>query len=106
MKRDKFDSKTEEDSLLLDVECESRYENVNPGTLTVEGFGMECWDYEEHHSDKERDNTVFVDARDLPGIPAKKLLRRIHELQRGGDKFGWNRDKEVADMKELFGITG
>ena len=41
----------------------------------------------------------------LPGIPAKKLLRRIEELQRGDVEFGWAPEQEEADLKEFFGAS-
>jgi hypothetical protein len=78
---------------------------VNPGTVTVEGFGMESWDYEENFG-KKRENTIFVNCAKLPGVPAKKLLRRLDELRHGGQKFGWAPEQEEADLKEFFGDMG
>lgn len=66
---------------------------------------MECWDYEETLG-KPRDNTITVSYADLPNVPAKKLLRRLDELRRGGHKFGWNPDQEEADLKEFVGDMG
>ena len=75
---------------------------MNPGTVTVEGFGMECWSYELSFG-KPRESTVFVSYAELPSIPAKKLLRRVDELSRGIRKFGWDPKQEEADLKEFFG---
>jgi hypothetical protein len=75
---------------------------VNPGTVTVEGFGRECWDYELNVG-KKREETILVSYADLPNVPAKKLLRRIDELRCGTSKFGWNPEQEEADLKEFFG---
>ncbi|KAF8626728.1 hypothetical protein AX17_006494 [Amanita inopinata Kibby_2008] len=96
---------TDESHILFDVESNPKYENVNPGTITVEGLGIECWDYEEKFG-KERKNTIFISYADLPKVPAKKLLRRIDELRRGVNKFGWNPDQEEADLKAFFGNIG
>jgi hypothetical protein len=91
-----------EDYVLFDVESDPKYENVNPGTVTVEGFGRECWDYEQNFG-KKRKETIFVAYPHLPNVTAKKLLRRIDELRRGTSKFGWNPKQEEADLKEFFG---
>lgn len=93
-----------EEGLLFDVKSYPKYENVNPGTVTVEGFGLEAWDFEETHHPREQ--TVLVNVSDPGNIPAKKLLRKIDELQRGPAKFGWNPERELADLKEFTGDMG
>ena len=98
-------SHTDEDYVYFDIEGNSTYENENPGTVTVEGFGMECWDYEENYG-KKRERTIFVSYAKLPNVPARKLLRRIDELRRGEHKFGWNPEQEEADLQEFFGNMG
>lgn len=95
---------TDEDYVLLNVESEPRYENERPGTVTVEGFGFECWDYESLHG-KNRSQTIMVSTADLPSVPAGKLLRRINELQHNQHKFGWHTEEEKADLEEFFGNT-
>jgi hypothetical protein len=104
-RRERYSQDTEEDSVLLDVESHKKYENENPGTITVEGFGLECWDYELNFG-KKRDDTIFVSYSKLPPVPAKKLLRRLDELQNKSQKFGWNPEHEEADLKEFFGTMG
>lgn len=95
-----------EDHILFDVESMPLYENENPGTVTVEGFGMECWDYEEKYG-KDRSSTVFVSRAKLPHVPAEKLLRRVDELKRvEGSSLGWGPEKERADLEEFFGTLG
>jgi hypothetical protein len=66
---------------------------------------MECWDYEDIFG-KPRGKTIFVSGAKLPNVPAKKLLRRIDELRRGGGKFGWNPQQEQSDLEEFFGNMG
>ena len=89
---------TEEDYILLDVESSERYESIHLGTVTVEGFGLECWDYEEKFG-KPRGNTIFANQSEMPSLPAKKLLRRLDELRRGGGKFGWNPTQDEVDVR-------
>ena len=88
---------------MFDLESYPSYENENPGTVTAEGFGLECWQHEEVHGKRRGAETVFVSCEDPPDIPASKLLRRAEELRRGGEKFGWNPEKEDAELEELFG---
>ena len=90
--------------MIFDVESYPKYENVNPGTITVDGFGLEAWDFEE--SMNTRPSTVVIDVSDPPDIPARKLLRRIDEMQRHMEKLGWNPEREVADLKEFTGNMG
>ncbi|KAF3191132.1 hypothetical protein TWF788_007314 [Orbilia oligospora] len=76
----KYSIDTDEDGVLFDVESNPNYEHVYPGTCTIEGFGMEAWDYELAFG-RPRDNTVFVSYATLPDVSAKQLIRRIDELQ-------------------------
>ena len=92
-------------SNILDVESSDRYESIHPGTVTVEGFGLECWDYEEEFGEP-REDPVFVNYSDIPNLSVKKLLRRIDELRRGVGKFGQNPTKDEADIREFTGNMG
>ena len=94
-----------EDDIPFDVESLARYESIHLGTVTVEGFGMECWFYEEIFG-KPRVKTMFVNAADMPGLPAGKLLRRVDELRRGVGKFGWNPTWDDAGLREFTGAMG
>lgn len=95
---------TEDDNVLFSVESNSEYENVNAGTVTVKGFALDAWDYEDTHYPRE--STVLVNASDPGSIDAKKLLRRIDELQKGPNKLGWNRERDLMDMREFTGDMG
>lgn len=88
--------------MLFDLESTPFYENVNPGTVTAEGFGLDCWGYEELHG-KMRTTTVLVSRDELPGVPAQKLLRRVDELRRGDGKMDCDPEKEDDDLEEFFG---
>jgi hypothetical protein len=72
--------------------------------VTVEGFGLEAWDLEETRNPHE--NTIFVNYSDHEGITAKKLLRRIDELQHNPGKFGWSPQRDLADLREFTGSMG
>jgi hypothetical protein len=92
-----------EDYVLLDPESHAKYENINPGTVTVEGFGLEAWDYEET---KPRKSTIMVNHSDLPVLPARRLLRRLHDIQKKSGKFGWSPTTEELNLKEFVGTLG
>ena len=91
---------TTQDYVQLGIESSARYESIHPGTVTVEGFGMECWDYEEKFG-KPRSNPILVDDSDMPSFPAKKLLRRLDQLRRGVENT-----QDEADLKEFTGNMG
>jgi len=93
----------DEDHTLLDPEAHQKYEHLNPGTVTVEGFGMECWDFE---FTKPRNRTVMINNSRMPSISAAKLLRRIHELAKGVEKMGWVPQQDEWDIKEFVGTLG
>lgn len=96
---------TTQDYVQLGFESSARYESIHPGTVMVEGFGMECWDYEEKFG-KPRSNPILVDDSDMPSFPAKKLLRRLDQLRRGVEKFGLNPTQDEEDLRELTGSMG
>jgi len=98
-----YDIPDSEDHTLLDAEAHPKYENINPGTVTVEGFGIECWDFEMKRA---RNKTIMVNYSELPKVSAAKLLRRLDELRRGGDKLGWSPDEDELDIKEFVGTLG
>jgi hypothetical protein len=103
--RDKHDFNTEEGAVLFDVESYPTYEHLYPGTLTIDGFGLEAWDYEEVHHPQER--TIMVSYADPGNIPAKQLLRRIDELQNDSTKLGWTpAELEEDDLREFMGEEG
>ena len=103
--RDNYEPLDSEDYVLLDPESHIKFENVNPGTVTVEGYGLECWDFERSQPGLKDHETIFVNASPLPVLDAKRLLRRINELQTNPGKFGWNRDEEL-DLKQIVGTLG
>ncbi len=101
--RDKYDSPDSEDYVYLDAEAHQKFENVNPGTVTVEGFGLECWSFA---NTKPRNETILVNHSQLPVLPARKLLRRFNELQTNPGKFGWRSVEEELNLKDFVGTLG
>jgi hypothetical protein len=102
---DKYEGLDSEDHVLLDPESHIKFENINPGTVTVEGYGLECWDFECLKPGTNDHHTILVNASSLPVADAKRLLRRINELQTNPGKFGWNSDEEL-DLKQIVGTLG
>ena len=95
-----------EECVLLDPESLPEFENVNPGTVTVEGYAIECWSYEQTKPAASDNNIIFVNYANLPELPARTLLRRVNELQQDRGKFGWQREKEELDLREIVGTLG
>lgn len=102
--RDRFATLDAEEHLLFDPESHTKYENINPGTVTVEGYGLECWEFEET---KPREVSIMVNHSNLPVLPVRRILRLLDDLQwKNRSKFGWNTTKEKLDLKELVGTLG
>ena len=95
-----YDSLTSEYYTYIDVESDRKYDNVNPGTVTIEGFGMECWDY-ELQSGQPRSETIILNCAPVPNIPLKTIFRRLDELQSGVGPLGWDRQSDYDDLEEL-----
>ncbi|KAJ3566753.1 hypothetical protein NP233_g6809 [Leucocoprinus birnbaumii] len=102
-RKEKYETLDSEDYVLLDPESHIKFENINPGTVTVEGYGIECWDFENQ---KPREDRIFVNCADLPVLQARTLLRRIDELQTNPGKFGWSPVEEELDLKQFVGTLG
>ena len=102
-KRDGDPNPDNEDYTLFDVEAELKYDNVNPGTVTVEGFGFECWEFE---MTRPRDFPIVVNRSVMPQVTAATLLRRLEELRIGPDRLGWNPEEDELDIKEFVGTLG
>ncbi|KAK7179647.1 TPR domain containing protein [Paraphaeosphaeria sporulosa] len=94
----------EENSVLFDVESYPEYENVIPGTVTVEGFGIEAWNLED--SRHPREQTILINASDHESLTSKKLLRRLFELQNRAEKLGWDPQRDYYDLREFTGNMG
>jgi len=76
----KYTGADDEDYVLLDPKAHPKYEHAHPGTVTVDGFGLECWEHEEM---KPRHASVLVNRADLPPLPARRILRRLQATSAG-----------------------
>jgi hypothetical protein len=89
----------------IDIETNAKYDNMNPGTVTVEGFGFECWDHEVLFG-KLREQTIIASYAALPNIPGEKILRRLDELEIGAGRLGWNPTRDYEELIEFIGTMG
>ncbi|PGG97861.1 hypothetical protein GX51_07103 [Blastomyces parvus] len=100
-----FYRSTSEEVVFFDMESDPRYQHVYPGTLTVEGFGLEAWKYaDEHSGPKYSHKTAFLQK--MPAVSMTKLLRRFEELQCLDRPFGLNIQEDALDIREIFGDSG
>ncbi|KAF9458772.1 prion-inhibition and propagation-domain-containing protein [Collybia nuda] len=105
IRHDKYNTPTDEDYIYLDAESDPKYNHVIAGTVTVEGFGLDCWDYHNTFG-KHHEQTILVSYADLPDLPAKKILRRLDELRKGAGRLGWDLKMDYMDLKEFTGDGG
>ncbi|KAL5339611.1 hypothetical protein BJX70DRAFT_387831 [Aspergillus crustosus] len=82
LKRKSEEELDQEDYLLLDPEASPVYEHENPGTVTVEGFGLDYWDAEIVFGRISHD-PFHIPISDLPEISFEyaNLLRRLEEIR-------------------------
>ncbi|KAK3614095.1 hypothetical protein LTR56_027486, partial [Elasticomyces elasticus] len=88
------------DSVMFDPESSPQYANLNPGTVTVEGFALECWEYEDLFG-SPRDRTNLVSTSKV-NISAQRLLRRLDELQRETGNFSWTREEDYLNLRDVL----
>ena len=100
-RRKRYGDSNDEDSVLFDPESNPRYENVNPGTITVEGFALEGWDYEEQFG-KRRAQTIIVSTADSPSISASRILRRLDQLRNDPEKLGWYPETDELNLDDFL----
>ncbi|KAL2871488.1 uncharacterized protein BJX67DRAFT_162618 [Aspergillus lucknowensis] len=101
MKRELEDEPADEDNILLEAEAYPAYENVNPGTVTVEGFGIDYWDAEILHGRLQiRSLVPFPDMPDFAFVPAV-LLRRVEEAR--CTQAPLSQEDEAAIISEVLG---
>jgi len=99
------ESPDEEDLTLLDPESHYGFENDNPGTVSTEGFGLECWDIEASKP-SNRDNSVLVSGSELPQLRGRTLLRRMNDMQNRSGSSSRTRDEQEFDLNEVVGTLG
>ncbi|ROT38200.1 hypothetical protein SODALDRAFT_333972 [Sodiomyces alkalinus F11] len=93
---------SDEDTILLDVEAEAKYDHVYGGTVSVEGFGMEWWDWEENFGPARQQ--IFQFSRGImPPVKSVKMLRRTDELARANVEEDGEERVDDGDLMEFFG---
>ncbi|KAL4922954.1 tetratricopeptide repeat protein [Aspergillus undulatus] len=92
------------------VEGDPRLANENPGTVTVEGFGLEAWFYELTYgrskirlTEIEAEENLRTNDDAIDPVPVSKMLRRLHELREEQADSEWNPAVEKAELKDLIG---
>lgn len=89
------------DDVFFDSEASPKYHNVNPGTVTAEGFALEVWEYEELYG-IERESDVFISTWFME-LSAERLLRRLDELRSNTNRLGWNPAEDHLDLHDFLG---
>jgi hypothetical protein len=75
------DSPNDEYIVYLDVEAHPKYKSANIGTVTCEGYAIDIWEHELFFGEKKWDHDIFIQAWNVPSLSAKRILRRLQELQ-------------------------
>lgn len=100
------DFPSDEDSVYLDAEAHRKYESANIGTVTCEGYAIEIWEHELFFGEKKWDHNFFIQNWNVPSLPAKRILRRLQELQIYDQEIGRNLSKDYQDLVEFTGDFG
>ncbi|KAL4865797.1 hypothetical protein BDV12DRAFT_173887 [Aspergillus spectabilis] len=103
LKRHSEEELDQEDYLLLDPEAYPVYEHENPGTVTVEGFGLDYWDAEIAFGRIARDPFPLA-LSDLPDISFEyaALLRRLDEI-RSQTQVALDPEEQLAALTDCLG---
>ncbi|KAL3482042.1 hypothetical protein BJX99DRAFT_243378 [Aspergillus californicus] len=94
-----------EDALLFDPEIYPEYTHLHPGTVTLDGYALDCWEWEVLYGRSNTLERLLVPTHSIPGLKAAQLLRRVAELQsmtRVQD-LGWDSIRDEADLIEIMG---
>ncbi|KAF2211646.1 hypothetical protein CERZMDRAFT_42813 [Cercospora zeae-maydis SCOH1-5] len=102
-KSSSYRDEDEEDDVFFDPETSPKYESVNPGTVTIEGFALEVWDYEESYGIK-RQNTFVVSTSTME-ITIDRILRRIDELRTEPPRLGRNPQEDHLNLQDFLQST-
>ncbi|KAL2824438.1 hypothetical protein BJY01DRAFT_256468, partial [Aspergillus pseudoustus] len=85
--------------VFTEIESDPRFLHVHPGTITVEGFGRECWNYEQAVNNPIRPEiTANTPAArfDFSRLPKRMVELEDKELRR----IGLNRAQDDRDVME------
>ncbi|KAL4864165.1 hypothetical protein BDV12DRAFT_205890 [Aspergillus spectabilis] len=89
----------------FECEADPKYYHVHPGTLTVQGYGKECWNHEEVYGSglREAEKKYLCHTGRLPDTGAMELLRRLDALRSGARALDENPEYDKADLEEFVG---
>ena len=96
----------DEDAVLLDVEAHDKYEHVNPGTATVQGYAIEVWEHETYFNEKFRTRDILTAADGLPSFSCSSVLRRLNDMQTRKEQLGYDHEREYEELVEFAGDFG
>lgn len=94
---------TDEDGVYLDAEAHPEYESSNGGTVTCEGYGLDCWEHDLYFAGKNRQDTFIVYGGPVPSVSGTSLMRRLDELRSSTQRFGLDPSKDYKDLVEFAG---
>jgi hypothetical protein len=94
-----------EQTTFFDNESDANYGAANPGTVTIEGFGLECWQFNVS-SGRRIIGSVRVREYPNPKITIAGLLRRLDELRRESRRLGQDPVQDELDLIDLVGDMG
>jgi hypothetical protein len=100
---EKYDLETDEDEVYLDAEADPKYENVNPGTVTCEGYAIDVWEYNLYFGEKKWEHDILVHAGTVPGNSAPRILSRLQAMQAGERPLGLDPIQDYEDLAEFAG---
>ncbi|KAM5378550.1 hypothetical protein ACJZ2D_004504 [Fusarium nematophilum] len=99
---EKYTRSSSDHQEMLDPEAEPNYAADIPGTITPEGFGIECWEA-QCSSDSRPTDVKKGTTKDLEPVKDKSILRRIDEMRRGIHLYERSPEQAEADIKEFSG---
>jgi len=100
---EKYDFETDEDEVYLDAEADPKYENVNPGTVTCEGYAIDVWEYNLYFGEKKWGHNLLVHASTVPRNSAPRILSRLQAIQAGERTLGLDPIQDYEDLAEFAG---
>jgi hypothetical protein len=97
------DFPNDKDTVYLAADAHPKYESINIGTVTCEGHAIDIWEHELFFGEKKWDHNIFIQAWNVPSLPAKRILRRLQELQIYDQEIGLNLSKDYEELVEFTG---
>ncbi|KAJ0423185.1 hypothetical protein BJY00DRAFT_310313 [Aspergillus carlsbadensis] len=91
--------------VFTEIESDSRYLNMHPATITVEGFGRECWNYEQTVRNPYNIETTTNECKHT--FAFARLEERMVELEKQAQRtIGLDRAADDKEVMEFVGDLG